>query len=77
MNWQEEDLKYIWHPCSQMKDYESLPPIVIDVLLNVICDGVEAVNPSAVVVLDQAIPSTKKLEVVETFAPLLSLFAPK
>ena len=30
MNWQEEDLKYIWHPCSQMKDYETLPPIVID-----------------------------------------------
>ena len=25
-----EDLKYIWHPCSQMKDYEELPPIVID-----------------------------------------------
>ena len=30
MNWQEEDLKYIWHPCSQMKDYETLPPIIID-----------------------------------------------
>ena len=30
MNWQEEDLKYIWHPCSQMKDYETLPPIVVD-----------------------------------------------
>lgn len=29
-NWQEKDLKYIWHPCSQMKDYEELPPIVID-----------------------------------------------
>jgi adenosylmethionine-8-amino-7-oxononanoate aminotransferase len=29
-NWQEEDLKYIWHPCSQMKDYEELPPIVIE-----------------------------------------------
>ena len=24
------DLKHIWHPCSQMKDYETLPPIVID-----------------------------------------------
>lgn len=30
MNWQEEDLKYIWHPCSQMKDYEDLPPIVVE-----------------------------------------------
>ena len=30
MNWQEKDLKYIWHPCSQMKDYETLPPIVIE-----------------------------------------------
>ena len=30
MKWQEEDLKYIWHPCSQMKDYETLPPIVIE-----------------------------------------------
>ena len=30
INWQEEDLKYIWHPCSQMKDYETLPPIVVE-----------------------------------------------
>ncbi len=30
IDWQKEDLKYIWHPCSQMKDYESLPPIVIE-----------------------------------------------
>lgn len=29
MNLAEKDLKYIWHPCSQMKDYETLPPIVI------------------------------------------------
>ena len=29
-DWVKEDLKYIWHPCSQMKDYEELPPIVID-----------------------------------------------
>lgn len=27
---QKKDLKYIWHPCSQMKDYEAFPPIVID-----------------------------------------------
>lgn len=26
---QKKDLKYIWHPCSQMKDYEEFPPIVI------------------------------------------------
>lgn len=26
----EKDLQYIWHPCSQMKDYEELPPIVIE-----------------------------------------------
>ncbi|KLU72498.1 MAG: hypothetical protein RHS_1739 [Robinsoniella sp. RHS] len=30
MNLIEKDLKYIWHPCSQMKDYEELKPIVID-----------------------------------------------
>ena len=30
MDWQKEDLKYIWHPCSQMKDYETLPPIVVE-----------------------------------------------
>lgn len=30
MNLTEKDLKYIWHPCSQMKDYEELKPIVID-----------------------------------------------
>ncbi len=28
--WIEKDLKYIWHPCSQMKDYETLSPIVIE-----------------------------------------------
>lgn len=27
---EEKDLKYIWHPCSQMKDYETLPPIIIE-----------------------------------------------
>ena len=30
MTLQEKDLKYIWHPCSQMKDYEELQPIIID-----------------------------------------------
>lgn len=29
-DWQKEDVKYIWHPCSQMKDYEELPPIIIE-----------------------------------------------
>ena len=29
-SFQEKDLKYIWHPCSQMKDYEELPPIIIE-----------------------------------------------
>jgi adenosylmethionine-8-amino-7-oxononanoate aminotransferase len=28
--WQKRDLRYIWHPCSQMKDYEEFPPIVIE-----------------------------------------------
>ncbi len=26
---QQKDLQYIFHPCSQMKDYENLPPMVI------------------------------------------------
>ncbi|MED4204584.1 adenosylmethionine--8-amino-7-oxononanoate transaminase [Neobacillus mesonae] len=26
---QRRDLKHVWHPCSQMKDYEEFPPIVI------------------------------------------------
>lgn len=26
----QRDLKHIWHPCSQMKDYEALPPIPIE-----------------------------------------------
>ncbi|MGL4338599.1 MAG: adenosylmethionine--8-amino-7-oxononanoate transaminase [Turicibacter sp.] len=30
MSWVEKDLTYIWHPCSQMKDYEALPPIIVD-----------------------------------------------
>ncbi len=29
-DWAKKDLKYIWHPCSQMKDYEDLPPIIIE-----------------------------------------------
>jgi len=27
--WMEEDLKYIWHPCTQMKDHETLPLVPI------------------------------------------------
>lgn len=30
LNLQQKDLQHIWHPCSQMKDYEELPPIIID-----------------------------------------------
>jgi len=30
MTLQERDLKHIWHPCSQMKDYEELKPIPIN-----------------------------------------------
>ena len=26
----QRDLAHIWHPCSQMKDYETLKPIAID-----------------------------------------------
>jgi adenosylmethionine---8-amino-7-oxononanoate aminotransferase len=26
---QKTDLEHVWHPCSQMKDYEEFPPIVI------------------------------------------------
>lgn len=26
----KRDLEHIWHPCSQMKDYETLPPIIVD-----------------------------------------------
>lgn len=28
--WQSRDVAHIWHPCSQMKDYEDFPPIVIE-----------------------------------------------
>lgn len=27
---EEKDLKYVWHPCTQMKDCEELPPIIIE-----------------------------------------------
>lgn len=27
---QAKDLQYVWHPCSQMKDYVEFPPIIID-----------------------------------------------
>jgi len=29
-SWSKRDLRLIWHPCSQMKDYETFPPIVVD-----------------------------------------------
>ncbi len=29
-SYEQRDLDLIWHPCSQMKDYEALPPMVID-----------------------------------------------
>lgn len=30
MDYIEKDLEHIWHPCSQMKDYETFNPIVIE-----------------------------------------------
>ena len=39
MTLQEKDLKYIWHPCSQMKDYEKLPPIIIDHAIDYVRGG--------------------------------------
>lgn len=30
MDWVKRDLAHIWHPASQMKDYEDYPPIIID-----------------------------------------------
>ncbi len=30
LTYEQRDLKHIWHPCSQMKDYENFMPIVID-----------------------------------------------
>ncbi len=30
MTLSQRDLKYIWHPCSQMKDYENFEPIAIE-----------------------------------------------
>lgn len=29
-DFQDRDLKHIWHPCSQMKDYEEFPPIILE-----------------------------------------------
>ncbi|MHB8137914.1 MAG: adenosylmethionine--8-amino-7-oxononanoate transaminase [Smithellaceae bacterium] len=28
--YQKKDLQHIWHPCSQMKDYEDFPPVIIE-----------------------------------------------
>lgn len=30
MDYVKKDLEHIWHPCSQMKDYEDFPPIIAD-----------------------------------------------
>jgi len=29
-NWQRDDLKYVWHPYTQMKDCRKMPPILIE-----------------------------------------------
>ncbi len=29
-NWVERDLKHVWHPCAQMKDYEDFPPVHVE-----------------------------------------------
>ena len=28
--WEARDVAHIWHPAAQMKDYEELPPIVVE-----------------------------------------------
>lgn len=28
-DWSRRDLAVVWHPCTQMKDHESLPPVPI------------------------------------------------
>jgi len=28
-DWLERDLKHLWHPCSQMKDYQQFPPLLV------------------------------------------------
>ena len=28
-SWAERDLRVLWHPCTQMRDHESFPPIPI------------------------------------------------
>ena len=38
---QQKDLQYIWHPCSQMKDYETLPPIVVEKAKGVFLEDIE------------------------------------
>ncbi len=25
----QQDLKHVWHPCSQMKDFEQDPPLIV------------------------------------------------
>jgi len=30
IHWEEEDKRYIWHPCTQAKDEEDMPPIIMD-----------------------------------------------
>lgn len=29
LDWIKRDLQHFWHPCSQMKDYESFPPLIV------------------------------------------------
>ena len=43
----EKDLKYIWHPYTQMKDTEELPPILIEK-----AEGIKLYSPDGKVYYD-------------------------
>lgn len=39
MTLEERDLRHIWHPCSQMKDYEQLPPVPVKSASGIYLEG--------------------------------------
>lgn len=84
----EKDLKHIWHPCTQMKDFETCPPLivsqaqgsylytdkgpVIDALSSWWCKSLGHGHPAIIAAIKQQLGSFEHVITANTTHPLLS-----
>lgn len=86
----EDDLKHIWHPCMQMKDFETCPPVIVnkahgielDTNLGTILDGQSSwwckslghTHPDIVNAISHQLSSFEHVITANTTHPLLAKF---